>query len=97
MGLRIPHYQGKIQAHSVLANENNVLTESSFEHYRNVYIQTFIQLTLNSELRFYQPYFERCKQTERLLLKSSNGENYSENHEAVNPFYNTDIDISTRL
>ena len=44
------------------------------------------------ESRFDQLNFERCKHSERLLLKAANGENYTENLEAVIHFYNTGID-----
>ena len=55
-------------------------------------MQTFIQLTINLESRFDHPDFEVYKQSERLLLKAANGDNYSEDLEAVLRFYNTDID-----
>ena len=82
MGLGIPHYYGKIQVHSV-SNVNNVLIGSAFELYKNIYIQTFIELTLNLKSRFDQSDIERCKHTERLFFKAAKDENYSENHETV--------------
>ena len=59
--------------------------------------------TLNFESRFDQPNFEiyatwrttscvRKEEEEGLLLKAANGQNYSEDIEAVIQFYNTDIE-----
>ena len=59
------------------------ITETTFEHYRNIYVQTIVQLTINLRERFGQPDFATYKQSEDLLLKAANGHPHTHKLESV--------------
>ena len=63
-----------------------------FEHYRNIYVQTIVQLTINLRERFDQPDFAIYKQSEDLLLKAANGHPHTHELESVISVYGDDID-----
>ena len=68
------------------------MTETTFEHYRNIYVQTIVQLTINLRERFDQPDFAIYKQSRDLLLKAANGHPHTHELESVISVYGDDID-----
>ena len=68
------------------------MAATPFDHYRNIYVQTFVELTVNLRDRFDQPDFGTYKQSEDLLLKAANGHSHTDELESVLSVYGDDID-----